>query len=314
MWRNASARAAGRSYLVSKIRHLQLIRLGEADNDLADVLSIIQKAKRVLELLKGEDSADRRRDDALPHQLQQFLHVLLHQSRIVGNEPTHVHAVEAVIVVEHRQVNRASRLQSRHRDLDVSPTRRQAAHALLDRVSRQSVDHHINAPAVGQRRNLLLEVRLAVVDQMAHAEPGEIIQLRLRTGGDVYLCPVVARQLHSDQPCAAGCGLDQDPLASPHPRLAERIDHCQRDRRQRAGLLERERHRFRKHRACIAGQQRRLSTECGTSQRNDFVPDLYVSYSRTSYDHHTADLDARCKGVVGHVRVKTAHAQQITEV
>ncbi len=239
MWRSALAPTTGRSHPTGQIRRLQLISIRDADDDLANILPIVQKAVRVLVLLKGKDPADRGRDDALPHQLQQFLDVLLHQHRVVGAEPAHVDAVEALIAVEHRQVDRAGRLQRRHCDLDVSPSRRQTAHALLDRISRQRVDHNVNTPAAGQRRDLLFKIHLAVIDQVTHPETGKITQLRLRTSGGVDFGAVVPRQLYGNQPCAARSSLDQHPLPSPHLRLAKRIDHCERDRRKRAGLRER---------------------------------------------------------------------------
>ena len=99
---------------------------------------------------------------------------------------------------------------------------RQTGQARLDEaLSRQAVEHHVNALAVGGFEDFPSEPRLAAVEHVLHAQGPQVSLLR-GAGGSEYLRARGMRKLDGGEADAARAGVNQHPLAGLQIRQVER--------------------------------------------------------------------------------------------
>ncbi len=102
-------------------------------------------------------------------------------------------------------------------NFDETAIRAKRLKALRDGLTGQRVQHDVHALPVRGLHNFVGEIQRARVHHLLNAERAQILALLFTAGSRKNFSAEASRQLHGGQPDAARGGVNQHPLALPHP-------------------------------------------------------------------------------------------------
>ena len=159
---------------------------------------------------QGFELPPRQPVEDLPQQRAELVGPLLGQ-------PVELEGVEGEAPLERQQPERRVALDVPPTDLHEAPVGAQEPKTLSDRLSRQRVQHDVDALSAGAGDRLLEPGRRAGVHDVRHAQLREVRPALRRAGRGQDLGSRELRHLHRGEAHAAGGRVDQHPLAGPQP-------------------------------------------------------------------------------------------------
>ncbi len=283
-----------------------------ADHHLANMLASGDVAQRLAELLGRIDARDDRHQRPGLEQRQQAGQRFspIEAARAGAAQ---IDTVERLVVDQPREIERPAGAQAVHGDLHITAGRREAVQAALDRVARQHVQHHVDAPAVGQAGQFAIE-RGTVIEHMFDADALQQRALGGSTRGAVHARAAQARQLDRGETAAAGGGLDQHALPGREPAGLEGVMRGQERDGKARGLLEAEPRRLGQHVGGRHHHPARQPAHALARQRQHGFANPDPHHRPTDGGHHARHLETGHERVSRLSRIKALHTHHVGEV